>query len=79
MSDELLFNYKQFCLLGCKAMKSGESQPTFVRAYRFHLQGGKVSHVKHDHEGGSNLLACFLLGLIFDSENGGGMYLRNIG
>jgi hypothetical protein len=44
------------CLLGYNAGQSGESQPTFRRKYRFHLQ------VRRVHAG-------FLLALLFDPED----------
>jgi hypothetical protein len=47
-------------------------------AYRLHLQGWTVNHVRNQKKQAANS-ADFLSGLFFDPENRGDMLLRNIG
>jgi hypothetical protein len=61
----------------------------YIRAFanascRRHLQDGRRSQERNEHEGGENQIPCyllhagFLLGLFFDSEDGSNKFLRNI-
>jgi hypothetical protein len=60
----------------------------FGRTYGFHLQNWRVSQARNRHEADSKqmlinscclLYAVFLLGLLFNTEDGGDMFLRNVG
>jgi hypothetical protein len=62
--------FDEFYLLGYNAVQSVESQPTFRS--RLHLQGRRALFATCFHAG-------FLLGLFFDVEDGGNMFLRKIG
>jgi hypothetical protein len=48
----------------------------FGRIYRLHLQAGRISQARNQIEAGN--IAGLFLGLLFDSEDGCGMLLRNI-
>jgi hypothetical protein len=54
---------KEFSLMGYNAIQCGESQPTFQWNISLPSSG----------------LVGFLLGLLFDPEDGDNMFLRNVG
>jgi hypothetical protein len=64
-----VLNFKEFCLLGCNALQSTESQQTYWK--NISKQETSVKNVAMLHAG-------FLLGLIFDPEDGGDIFLQNI-
>jgi hypothetical protein len=64
-----LIKVEEFYLLGYSAVQSSESQTTFLGTYRLHLLSSNCCLV---HAG-------FLLGLLFDSEDGGNMFLQDTG
>jgi hypothetical protein len=46
---------------------------------RLHFQGRRISQARNQGEECGKLHARFLLGLFFDTENGGDMFFRNVG
>jgi hypothetical protein len=65
-------DYEEIGLLGCNAVWFGES-PTFRKNISPHLQGQRVSQARNYE----NPAASSDFFLIFDPEDGGGMFLRN--
>jgi hypothetical protein len=53
--------------------------PHFGGTYRLHLQGPRISREETSVKGGKQSHTGFLLGLFFVPEDGGDMFLRNIG
>jgi hypothetical protein len=53
----------------------------FGGRYRFNLQGLRISRARNQRENFSCHVfsRCFLLGLFFDSEDRGDIFLRNVG
>jgi hypothetical protein len=49
----------------------------FEGTYRLHLQDRRISRARNQLV--TSFYAGFLLGLFFDSENGGDMFLRKVG
>jgi hypothetical protein len=50
----------------------------FRRTYCLHFQGGTVSQARKQHKQGQiQLIYTVFLGLHFDPEDGGNMFLRN--
>jgi hypothetical protein len=56
-----------------------EKVRSFGRTYNFHLQGPKISQERNQQEEDGQLPARFLIGLLFDPEEGDGMFIRNVG
>jgi hypothetical protein len=66
-----MFIFEELYILGCNALKSGESQPVFWRNISppfLHLNGNSLLPVS----------CCFLFGLFFSPEGEGDMYLHNV-
>jgi hypothetical protein len=55
---------------------SGRSLPTFQKNVLSHASGSKSDSSKR--LGRTALLACYLISLLFDTENGGSIFLRHI-
>jgi hypothetical protein len=55
---------------------SSERAQCFRAMYRLLLQGQRVSQGRNQQ---MQVAGCFLLGLLFDSEDGGDVLLRNVG
>jgi hypothetical protein len=55
---------------------------SFGETHRFHLQGKRVSQARYQKLGGGKqsrlFIAGFLLGLLFDPEDGDVIFLRNV-
>jgi hypothetical protein len=62
--------YKEFYVLGYNAVYSVENPPTFLR---------NISQVASRVQYATCFHAGFLLGLLFDPEDGRDMFLRNVG
>jgi hypothetical protein len=68
----------------CRPMRVNRS---LRGTYRLHLQGRRISQARNQREACRKELAsrvallatCFMLGLFFDLEDGGDMFLRNFG
>jgi hypothetical protein len=71
-------NDEAFCLLEYNAVLSTESQPTF---WRNMLPPSSESKNKPSKQSSACYLlhAGFLLDLLFDPEDGGDMFLQNVG
>jgi hypothetical protein len=91
METQNRFTFIKILLLNILFIKSSTSwdialcSPLIVnRRFRgtclLHLHGRRISQAKNQHEVCSKQLhAGFLLGLFFDPENGGDVFLRNVG
>jgi hypothetical protein len=51
----------------------------FGGTYRLHIQGQNIRRVRIQSESRWQAPARFLLGLFFDPEDGGDMFLQNVG
>jgi hypothetical protein len=82
--------YVEYCLLGYDIMSSGRSLPMFRRNALVPSSGLKSKPSRNHEEAGGKqrstirsvgrlILAGFLLGLLFDTEDGGSTFLRNMG
>jgi hypothetical protein len=71
--------YEKFCLLKYNALWSTENQQTFRKNMSKNKPSKKISVKAGSKRNQSYFNACFFLGLFFDTEDGGHMFLRNIG
>jgi hypothetical protein len=63
-------------MLGFNDLQTGESISMFRETYSLYLQGRRISKAKKEHE---LLHASSLRNLLFDREDGSGMFLENVG
>jgi hypothetical protein len=70
---------EEFYLLGYNVVKPVEGQPTFRRNMPLNLHGRRISKARNQREAGSKQSSGFLLGLFSDPEDGGDIFLRNVG
>jgi hypothetical protein len=68
--------YEEYYILGCNAVESVESQPTFQENTYPPSSGRRISQA--DNKLGSCFHALFLLDLYFEPEDGGNISFRNI-
>jgi hypothetical protein len=72
---------RSFIIWDIKLCAPVKVNPCFSGTYRLHLHGRRLNQAGNQHEASS--IACclihagFLLGLLFNHEDGGVMFLRN--